>query len=142
MQHRAVGGRPRFGSLYPSATVSHCYLQAPPARFDRSPRNIGVPSKGFIRVSGSPGLGAVLCGVALEAFGSVEDSGDGLRRRKEDVKVRAAMGLTTACLNRTTAERRRNIVGLDFGAVVGAFQGGELQECGLLVASATMFASG
>lgn len=89
----------------------------------------GLPSKGFTRASGSPGLGAVLWGVALGAWGSVDEPGDGLRRRNEDVKVRAAMGLTTACLDRPTAERRRNIVGWSFGAVVGAF-GGKLQGCG------------
>lgn len=89
---------------------------------------IDVPSKGFTRASASPGLGSLLCGVALEAWGSVEELGEGLRRRKEDVKVRAAMGLLTACLDRATAERRRNIVGLVGGAVVGAF-GVKLQGC-------------
>ena len=54
----------------------------------------------------------------------MDEAGEGLRRRKEDVNVRAAMGLTTACLERAAAERRRNIVDFGFGAVVVARVGG------------------
>ena len=54
----------------------------------------------------------------------MDEPGDGLRRSDEDVKVRTAMGLTKACLDRATAERRRNIVGWSVGAVlsVGSFK--------------------